>query len=69
MGLHIDALRLTKRELTDALSPSPETVADAQLAKAAWGFQAWLGVVDLELAADLAQALLQANIKRPGSQR
>lgn len=34
--LEIESLRLTKAELHEALSSSPDTIADAQLSKALW---------------------------------
>ena len=74
--LDIGALRLTQEERKQL--PGRDTyfaghkwpywrVEAAQLAKVAWGLQTWLGIVDLELAADLAQALEQANIERPAA--
>lgn len=68
-GLDIAALRLTKAKLMDSLSASPDTTVEAQLGKDLWGIQAWLGEVDLELAAELAQALEQANIERPTAEK
>ena len=62
--LDIDTLRLFGKESWPYLEPGLGETADAQLAKTAWGIQAWLGEIDLELAADLAGALEQANIER-----
>ncbi|KKN40179.1 hypothetical protein LCGC14_0736110 [marine sediment metagenome] len=75
MNLDIEALRLTWDELqplvrldtTNALyEPDPHAVADAQLAKALWGFYDWLEIWPKSA---LRDALEQANIERPSAAR
>lgn len=78
-GLDIDALRLTEDELDTAAQAWDGTgstpmhhLADAQLAKAAYGFLDWLEhdrpdqhYVVMRLGVLFLEALEQANIERP----
>lgn len=78
MALSIESLRLIPRDVgLDELSHIERVIADAQLAKAAYGFRDWLerlmemqlqftprSVME-ELRDEVDLALEQANIKRP----